>query len=242
MHTFFEENRAGTVYIRANLWHSMEKSLLIMPISTTQRFLRAYPPAVPDSAAPTAWHFPFQENDLLVQGDENGMTVLAGKPGETLFPAASAVLYLGTLDGVPCLAYRVNKVEDEVTPPKRNLRELYDKLDAELFAVAGYALHLLHFQTISRFDSVNGEPAEPLRGTWGVTNARSGHATYPPVSPAVLILVHDGADRVLLAQKRRLGDALEYFGGICRTGRVTGSVRVPRGEGRSGRGCRGRRV
>ncbi len=48
--------------------------------------------------------------------------------------------------------------------------------------------------------------------------AQCGHERFPQVSPAVLILVHDGADRILLAHKPGWGDRYSILAGFVLPG------------------------
>ena len=179
-------------------------------------FERAYPPTVPQGDRPTIW-LPFSGNDLVVQQKDDGEV---GLLSEAPSPAADP-LYLGTLAGSPCLTYAMDSPENgTLSSPIRaiSLRSLHGQVDDARYALAGYASHILRFYRESRFCPVDGTPTEPVSGGWARKCALCGHTYYPPVSPAVLILVHDGADRILLARKPGWGRRYSILAGFVEPG------------------------
>ncbi len=202
--------------------------------SLTTRFVRAYPPAeaLPDA---DAFWLPFEDGELLARSaGANGELALVhgGKSALGGLTLAGEPLYLGTLDGTPCLAVELAAPDDaadpsadQVPPPgdtpnlvRVGLRALYGRLDAAAYALAGYASQLLHWRRISRFCPACGQATEGVENTWGRRCSACGHVAYPPVSPAVLVLVHDGADHVLLAAKSGWGTRYSILAGFVEPG------------------------
>lgn len=187
-------------------------------------FQRAYPPAAPSSAA--ALWLPFHQHDLLVH-EVNGTIALASGSADLLdglMPGPS--IYLGTLDGVPCLACAVQPeggLADGWQP--RNLRALYGQIDETTYRIVGYAAHMLLWQRASRFCPACGHPTEPVSGDWGRRCTNCGLTRYPQISPAILALVHDG-DRVLLTHKPGWGKRYSIIAGFVEPGEsLEGCVR-----------------
>lgn len=180
-------------------------------------FVRAYPPTVAtDSAAAVAGHwFIFHNNRLLVRATDSESLALPDNA-----PAVfDAPLFLGTLNGAPCLA----DVLDVNTPlpvglRAVGLRDLFGRVDDDLYGVAGYATQLLEWRRTSAFCSVCGRETKPVAGSWARECVACAFTRYPPVSPAVLILVHDGSDRVLLAHKPGWGDRFSILAGFVEPG------------------------
>ena len=115
---------------------------------------------------------------------------------------ADGALYLGDLDGEPCFA---RAVDDGGPPPGATpvpLRGLFGGLSDEEFGVAGRALGLVAWDRDHRFcgrcaAATVRSATERVR-----TCAACGHAAYPRLSPAVIVLVErDG--RCLLARNAR---------------------------------------
>ncbi len=163
-------------------------------------FLRAYPPAQPASG-PSYW-LPFRNGEVIVQRQEQGVTLI--RADETLRTqlGTSEFYYLGTLDGIPCVTCELDS-KQELLPTwyTSSLRGLFDLLENSAYTVAAYAAQIIYWQRTNRYCPSCGHAIEATRGTWGHHCPRCGHTGYPPVSPAILVLIHDGGERVLLAHK-----------------------------------------
>jgi NAD+ diphosphatase len=175
-------------------------------------FTRAYPPAIAPEGI--ALHLPFYKGEVGLK--EGQLIYSVDRPSQTY-------LYLGMLDNVPVIAYEVGNsesdVEEEIAPESQSLRALYDTVSETEWVLAGYATQILHFQTISKFcpkcgtATVIGE-----ENTWAKACPACAYTFYPPVSPAVLLLVHDGADRILLASKEGWGARHSILAGFVEPG------------------------
>ena len=182
-----------------------------------ETFTRKYPPAEPAPGTP-ALFLPFVSGrDLVTQND----VLIRGNVGETLPFAApdTETLYLGDLNGVAALAYLADETTvAEAGTSSTGLRNLFGVLNDDEYAVAGYAAHLLHWQTISRFCSKCGNPTEPTPNAHAKTCGTCAYCVYPVVSPAVLMLVHDGERRVLLSHKAGWGERWSILAGFVEPG------------------------
>ncbi len=74
-------------------------------------------------------------------------------------------------------------------------------LDDTALGVLTSAIALVNWHRKARFSPVDGSPTTPSQGGWARVNDRTGHDEFPRTDPAVICLVHDGADRVLLARQ-----------------------------------------
>ena len=189
----------------------------------TVGFLRAYPPAAkPDGPA---LYLPFRDGELIVAGaGETSAHLLRDDSPllEPLLPAdENAALYLGTLDGVPCVGLTVESSKDEELPSglsALSLRSLYGVVSEAEYGLAGYASQILRWRATSRFCPVDGTRTEPVENAWARVCPDCGYTFYPPVSPATLILVHDGGDRILLARKPGWGKRYSILAGFVEPG------------------------
>jgi len=206
----------------------------------TSRFVRAYPPAAPPPSEGAAVWLPFRGGELLIKpGRGEGTAASLARGPATRLPTLPRFgdeepVYLGALDGVPCFAYEVAEATeatdsaDQVDVAENGssaggwqsvgLRALYGLVDEAEYGLAGYASQMLHWRRVSRFCSACGQPTEGVENTWGRKCVACGHVAYPPVSPAVLILVHDGGDRVLLASKEGWGKRYSILAGFVEPG------------------------
>lgn len=182
----------------------------------TSTFLRTYPPAQPDPG-PALW-FPFRNDELLVQQQEHHITLAPSDEDGIAVLEPRTLLYLGTLDGVPCIACEVS-AEQEVPDGWRtiSLRGLFGQVDDSVYGVATYAFQILYWQRHHRYCPNCGHLAEPLAGGWGRQCPNCGHVTYPPVTPAILVLVHDG-ENVLLVHKPDWGQRYSIIAGFVEPG------------------------
>jgi NAD+ diphosphatase len=81
----------------------------------------------------------------------------------------------------------------------RPLRSLFDALDMHLAAVAGRAFQIAEWARTHRFCGACGGAMEALAGERCMRCTRCGHAAYPRISPAMMVLVKKG-DAILLAR------------------------------------------
>lgn len=179
-----------------------------------RHFQRLYPHAQP-AEGPAHWLL-FHGNDVLAP--EGAPPALL--PGSAQAPEAAApasTLLLGALDGQPVLA---GVLPDDAAPPAGmralNLRAALGMADAEFASLAGYAAQLVHWQRISRFCPSCATPMTANDG-WGKKCPACGYAGYPPVSPATIVLIHDG-DRVLLTTKDGWGRRYGLVAGFVEPG------------------------
>ena len=176
------------------------------------KFQRLYPPTRP-ADGPAHW-LVFKGADVVLP--EAGVPELL--PGTAETPADLVVgeaLLLGTLDGVPALA---GQLAGEVPAGYRavNLRLVLGGAGPELAGLAGYAAELLHWARTSRFCPACGTPLAPIDG-WGRGCPSCKHTQYPPVSPATIVLIHDG-ERILLTTKDGWGKRYGLVAGFVEPG------------------------
>jgi len=74
----------------------------------------------------------------------------------------------------------------------------FDDVSAQLVASA---LALLNWHDSAHFSPIDGSPTRAVRSGWARRNVLTGQEDFPRVDPAVICLVHDGADRAVLARQ-----------------------------------------
>jgi NAD+ diphosphatase len=80
----------------------------------------------------------------------------------------------------------------------RRAGPVFDDVSAQLVASA---TALLNWHDHARFSPVDGSPTRPIKGGWARVNPVTGQEEFPRIDPAVICLVHDGADRAVLARQ-----------------------------------------
>jgi NAD+ diphosphatase len=116
-------------------------------------------------------------------------------------PALPAqAVYLGEADGVPYAAVRGQR-SLSVGDRWAGLRELgadLDDLDAGLLV---QAVGILEWHDRHRFSPLTGAATVVERGGWVQRDPTTGQEFFPRTDPAVIMLVHDGGDRVVLGRQ-----------------------------------------
>ncbi len=112
-------------------------------------------------------------------------------------------VFLGEADGVPYAAVRGTPAPVAGAPVDRwaGLRELgavLDDLDAGLLAEA---VAILEWHDRHRFSPLTGAPTTVEQAGWVQRDPTDGTAFFPRTDPAVIMLVHDGADRLVLGRQ-----------------------------------------
>jgi NAD+ diphosphatase len=114
-------------------------------------------------------------------------------------------VYLGEADGVPYAAVRGERsltVNGRPVDAWTGLREVgadLGDLDAGLLA---QAIGILEWHERNRFSPLTGAATTIERGGWVQRDPTTGIEIFPRTDPAVIMLVHDGGDRVVLGRQR----------------------------------------
>jgi NAD+ diphosphatase len=82
-----------------------------------------------------------------------------------------------------------------------DLRTCGAALDALGAGLLTTAVAVLNWHDAARFCGRDGSPTHPAAAGWSRVCDTCGHEDYPRTDPAVICLVSDGADRVLLARQ-----------------------------------------
>ncbi|WP_067860115.1 NAD(+) diphosphatase [Nocardia shimofusensis] len=124
-----------------------------------------------------------------------GALVLDAAIEHSAEPSPSAV-FLGVTEGRHLWAVRAEELEG----PSTDLRVAAMELDDFTAGVLATSLALLNWHDKANHSAEDGSRTVVAKGGWSrVTD--SGHEEFPRIDPAVICLVHDGGDRVLLARQ-----------------------------------------
>jgi NAD+ diphosphatase len=159
------------------------------------RFERMYPPKPAPNGAPL-WAL-FLGGELVISAATQGL--LEDTVGLEFDPASA--LLIGAVGEQP--VFTLDIAADTALPAEYaliNMRDLLARGPVQLVSIADYALQLLRWMQQSGFCAVCGQPMTLADG-WGKRCAACGHLAYPPASPAIIVLIHDGQNHALLATK-----------------------------------------
>ncbi|MFE4501183.1 NAD(+) diphosphatase [Rhodococcus sp. NPDC056743] len=152
-----------------------------------------------DTAALTAgW-----SDALLLRVNSRSQVKVSG--GQLVFGEATdlgaepvrGAVFLGIRDNKHVWAVRVSLLAGELS----DLRMLGGTLDDADAGLLTGAIAILNWHDSAGFSSIDGAPSEPTMSGWSRISTTTGHEEFPRTDPAVICLVHDGADRVLLARQ-----------------------------------------
>ena len=183
----------------------------------TSPFLRAYPPTEPVMGS-TAYWLPFRAGKLIVQEQAERMSLLRGGDEIRALLHSETVIYLGTLNNVACYTCAMSKDMPLAAGwQELSTRALMGRLDTQESALVGYASQMLGWQRNSKYCPVCGHLTEAIPGGWGKRCPDCSYQSYPPVTPAILVLIHDG-DRMLLTHKPGWGRRYSCIAGFVEPG------------------------
>ncbi len=119
-------------------------------------------------------------------------------------PSPHAV-FLGVDGDVHLWAVRDNDIEGELT----DLRAVGTTLELDDFGAGllSTAIALLNWHDKARYSAHDGTPTRASNAGWSRTSD-SGHQEFPRIDPAVICLVHDGGERVLLGRQHTWPEGL----------------------------------
>lgn len=180
-----------------------------------QRFRRLYPPAAPNGDR--ALWVVLRGQEVLAPAEGHAALLPGACDAPDVAPVVDQFL-LGALGDTPVLAGALDP--DAPLPAgyrTLGLRALIADADPETAALAVYAGQIAQWGRIARYCSACGQPLAPVEHTWGRACASCGHTVYPPVSPAVIVLVTDG-ERALLASKPGWGRRYSLVAGFVEPG------------------------
>lgn len=180
-------------------------------------FQRIYPPT-PTPEGPAFW-FPFQKDKLLVQKQGESFRILHGDINLLDQLPHDEIFFFGTLAEQPCLACAID--EHALLPDgwvTLGLRELFNFVEEIEYSIASYAIQIIRWYQISRYCPACTAPMVSIPGGWGRTCTRGDYTAYPPVIPAMIVLVHDGGERILLAHKPGWGKRYGLMAGFVEPG------------------------
>ncbi len=149
---------------------------------------------------PALW-FIFQRREMLVPtvADKPELPCCADLAEHGLKPLRRQ--YLGTYNGRHCYTVEI----DASNPAPEGwaalgLRELFGHFEETLAALSGRAYQIMDWDRNHQFCSRCGTPTEQRRNERAHACANCGRVSYPPISPAIMVLVTRGRE-LLLARK-----------------------------------------
>ena len=147
-----------------------------------------------------AWWFAFRGDELLVHREGSSISIPCVAEFPELGLTAVSRHYLGQLAGRHC--YAVDLAEGTAPPAGMSfegLRQVYGRVDEDLFWVAGRAAQILHWDRRNRFCGRCGSRMGDNATERAKECSQCGLLVFPRLSPAIIVLV-ERAQQLLLAR------------------------------------------
>jgi len=127
----------------------------------------------------------------------DGDAIVFGKAVELGPEPQPGAVFLGVREDRHVWAVRVLAQTGKVADLRR-LGERLDSADADLMVSA---VALLNWHDQAGYSAIDGSVTEPTMSGWSRISTVTGHEEFPRTDPAIICLVHDDGDRVLLARQ-----------------------------------------
>lgn len=145
--------------------------------------------------------------DSLIFAFRGDRLVVSADPGGWRLPSlgqmasgGEAPVYLGTYAERACFGIELDPAASLPAGFRaERLRDGWQNLPDPLFAAAGFAWQIVHWNATHRFCGRCATRTAPLPGERAKKCPGCGHVAYPRLSPAVIVLVRQG-DKILLAR------------------------------------------
>lgn len=156
----------------------------------------------PTNQSEPAWWFAFHENKLLVFQKPSSVSLPYLADFGALGLPQLGQHYLGHLDGRHCYAIQL---AEETPLPKgmalEGLRQVYGRLDEDLFWIATRAVQIVDWDRTHRFCGRCGSPLRLKTTERAKECPDCGLLHFPRLAPAIIVLVERG-NQLLLARSR----------------------------------------
>jgi NAD+ diphosphatase len=156
----------------------------------------------PQERSAPVWWFIFSENKLLVSQKPESVTVPLLIDLSELGLTTMRQSYLGQLDDRHC--YAVEVAEGTIPPAGmtfEGLREVYGRLDEDLFWIAARAVQVVDWDRTHQFCGRCGVPLKTSQTERAKECPQCGLLHFPRLAPAIIVLVERG-NELLLARSR----------------------------------------
>ncbi|HEY9696715.1 MAG TPA: NAD(+) diphosphatase [Trichocoleus sp.] len=155
-----------------------------------------------------AWWFAFANSQMLVQTKAATATVPFVSSLAEIGCSPIRTQFLGTLDGFPC--YSAELDSETIAPAGMSfegLRNLYGRLDEDLFGLAGRAIQMVDWDRTHQYCGHCATPMTQLPTERAKRCPACGLVNYPRLSPAVIVLISRG-EEILLARAPRFPEGM----------------------------------
>jgi NAD+ diphosphatase len=173
----------------------------------------------PSGRKESAWWFAFQRDKLLVYQGSSSVTIPRLVDFSELGMMALGQHFLGFLDQTPCYAVKLA----EGTPPPvgmsfEGLRQVFGRLDEDLFWVATRAVQIVNWDRTHMFCGGCGTPLRTKTTERAKECPTCGQLHFPRLAPAIIVLVERGRELLLARSRHFLPGMYSVLAGFVEPG------------------------
>ena len=173
----------------------------------------------PEERSEPAWWFAFQKNKLLVFETPSEITLPCLVNFIELGLTTAREHYLGRLDHQPCYAVEVS--EGAILPlgmTSEGLRQLYGRLDEELFWIAARAVQIIEWDRTHQFCGQCGVPLRTRTSERAKECPQCELLHFPHLAPAIIVLIERGHELLLARSRHFLSGMYSVLAGFVEPG------------------------
>jgi NAD+ diphosphatase len=173
----------------------------------------------PTGRSEPAWWFVFQENKLLVYQKSSSISIPCLVEFAELGLTTMDQHYLGRLNNTHC--YAVELGEGTVPPAGmafEGLRQVYGRLDEDLFWVAARAVQIVDWDRTHLFCGRCGAPLRTKTTERAKECPICGQLHFPRLAPAIIVLVERGRELLLARSRHFLPGMYSVLAGFVEPG------------------------
>jgi NAD+ diphosphatase len=173
----------------------------------------------PTERSEPAWWFAFQENKLLVYQGLSSVSIPCLVDFAELGLTTLDQHYLGRLNNSHC--YAVELGEGTVPPAGmafEGLRQVYGRLDEDLFWVAARAVQIVDWDRTHLFCGRCGAPLRTKTTERAKECPICGQLHFPRLAPAIIVLVERGRELLLARSRHFLPSMYSVLAGFVEPG------------------------
>ncbi len=173
----------------------------------------------PETQDKDAYIFAFKAEQLLVIEEGGNYRIPRSSEFARIKLTGIRELYLGGLHDLPCYAVDLDK--SNVDPDDfcfTGLRELFGHVTEDLFAVAGYAFQIVHWDRMHQYCGKCGSSTEYASAERAKICMECKEIYYPRISPAVIVAVKKGNKLLLARNKKRKHGFYSVLAGFVEPG------------------------
>jgi NAD+ diphosphatase len=186
-------------------------------MNKTERFISGIVP--PAGRSEPAYWFAFQKDKILVYVNEASVSVPHLVNFRELGLVVTHQYYLGRLGREHCYAAEV--AEETIPPPGMSfegLRQVYGRLDEDLFWLAARAVQIVDWGRTHQFCSRCGIPLRTMTTERAKECPHCGLLHFARLSPAIIVLVARGRELLLARSRHFLPGMYSVLAGFVEPG------------------------